>query len=171
MIACRSMARPSLSAGEELPLRRPLPANGAAAATTLALARGVLDEFGGGPLLLSRLFSMLYDRGGETARAEVRGAGGPMAWCDNNGILRASGPKGSVGMETAWLAKTDALEVDSLLWLPWILLATRRDYTEPIPLRSRNDLRVHPYFARVLMGTTGMLNAHFRRVGRQAKRR
>ena len=40
------------------------------------------------------------------------------------------------GMETAWLARSEQLEVSSMLWIPWALLASRRDYSEDIELND-----------------------------------
>ena len=52
-----------LPAGEVLPLRRPSPPpTGSDATVTLAVAMAVLDEHDGGPMLLSRLISLMYQR-------------------------------------------------------------------------------------------------------------
>lgn len=161
----------SLPAGEVLPLRRPPPPTEGGmdeATLTLAAARAVLDEHEGGPMLLSRLVSLMYQRE-PRARAHVKQAGGAQAWCNGVGILTARGPKGTVGMETAWLGRADTLEVDHLMWLPWILLATRADYNQPISLAHRFDVRVHPYLARLLESREagGLLREHFRDVATQ----
>lgn len=162
----------SLPAGDVLPLRRPQPPpTGCDATVTLGVARTILDEHDGGPMLLSRLIALMYDRE-PRSRAEVRQAGGAAAWCEQAGILTARGPQGTVGMETAWLARADTLEVDYLLWLPWILLATRADYNQPISLGPGFDVRVHPYLANLLESSAGgLLKEHFRAVqdGRQRR--
>jgi hypothetical protein len=158
-----------LPAGNMLPLRRPPPpTTGCDATVTLAAARAILDDHGGGPMLLSRLTSRMY-KNEPRSRAEVKNAGGAQAWCADAGILTARGPQGTVGMETAWLGRADTLEVDHLLWLPWILLATRADYNEPISIGPRVDVRVHPYLARLLESKDagGLLRQHFQEVSAQ----
>ena len=101
-----------------------------------------------------RLGALLYERL-PASRAVIREAGGAAAWCKSAGILTASGPEGTVGMETAWLAKADALEMDALIWLPWVFLQTRRDYTEPMHLPGELKVRLNPYFARWVLRQRG----------------
>lgn len=153
----------TLPAGRPLPLVRPtpsLPSGSAVQPETLAGARAVLDDHGGGPMLLSRFTQLLYTKVPQS-RAEVKSAGSAMAWCKSAGLLTNNSPKGTIGMEKVWLARADVLEVDSLLWLPWLLLATRADYREPIALEGE-VVRIHPYFARLLSARTGsLLREHF----------
>ncbi|KOO22953.1 hypothetical protein Ctob_003256 [Chrysochromulina tobinii] len=171
-----------LPTGEPLPLRRSIPTqedgnltvDGAqydARAATLAVGRSVLDEHGGGPLLLSRFANMLYERL-PTSREVLKKSGGAAAWCEEQGIHMASGSPDESRAETIWLAKADALEVDALMWLPWMLLQSRRNYEDPIPLRNRLDVRIHPYFARWVLRSRGvekivagdLVRRHFDRV-------
>jgi len=83
-----------LPTGEPLPLRRSIPTqedgnltvDGAqydARAATLAVGRSVLDEHGGGPLLLSRFANMLYERL-PTSREVLKKSGGAAAWCEES---------------------------------------------------------------------------------------
>jgi len=151
-----------LPTGEPLPLRRSIPQydhshGGAAtaAAATLAAGRAVLDEHGGGPVLLSRFCHTLYARL-PSSREVIKKAGGASAWCEEHNIHTASGPDDSRGQERVWLAKADALEVDALMWLPWVLLQSRRDYAAPIPLPNCVDVRLHPYFARWVLRCRGV---------------
>ena len=86
-----------LPTGEPLPLRRSIPTqedgnltvDGAqydARAATLAVGRSVLDEHGGGPLLLSRFANMLYERL-PTSREVLKKSGGAAAWCEARSIM------------------------------------------------------------------------------------
>jgi hypothetical protein len=152
----------ALPAGVVLPLRRPPPPPSTGAATaTLAAARAVLDEHDGGPMLLSYLMQLVYERE-PRSRPEIKAAGGASAWCHREGILTARGPKGSVGKDTAWLGRADTLEVDHLIWLPWLLLATRANYDVPINLGPGFDVRLHPYMGFLLDSPGGkLLEKHF----------
>lgn len=157
-----------LPTGLPLPLRRPPPPVNAAADESLAAARSILDQFGGGPMLLSQLTSMMYEQL-PASREQVMEAGGASGWCSQNGIYTARGPRGSIGKETAWLSQKDTLEVDFLLWMPWIVLATRADYNELLQL-SRVSVRVHPFFASILNAPGGkLLREHFARVASERR--
>ena len=173
-----SDALAQLPTGEALPLRRNIPENdGSDTTSTLAVARSILDEHAGGPLLLARLGAVLYERL-PASRSVVKSAGGVWEWCKSAGILTASGPEGTVGMETAWLAKADALEVDALLWLPWLLLQTRRDYAAPMDLAGDLQVKLNPYFARWVLRPRGadqpaageLVRGHFDRVAARGAR-
>ena len=51
--------------------------------------------------------------------------------------------------------------MDSLIWLPWLLLATRADLTEPIHL-AKISVRLHPFFSQILSRAGGeLLREHF----------
>ena len=160
-----------LPTGRELPLRRPpISESDAASDLSFAVVRSILDEVGGGPMLLSRLMARLYELRPES-RLEVKEAGGAATWCHERGLLTARGKKGTVGQETAWLGRADTLEVDSLIWLPWLLIATRQDYTEPLYLRNQN-VRIHPFFGSILAAESGkMLREEFARVQEVARDR
>lgn len=149
-----------LPTGVTLPLRRPPPPRTAAADESVAAVRSILDDVGGGPMLLSRLTSLLYQRL-PASRAQIKEAGGAATWCAENGLHTAAGKRGTVGQETAWLGRADTLEVDEMLWLPWLLLATRADYTENIHLANLS-VRLHPFFAQILSRAGGkLLREHF----------
>lgn len=131
-----------------------------ATAFGFAVGRTILDE-NRGPMLLSHFFQILYERE-PRSREEVKMAGSAGKWCERAGILTAQGPKGTKGMETAWLARSEQLEVSSMLWIPWALLASRRDYSEDIELNDETRLRIHPYLARILSSPAGgLLRKHF----------
>jgi hypothetical protein len=111
-------------------------------------------------MLLSRLMVLVYERL-PASRDDVRAAGGASTWCALHGVHTARGRSGTAGRETAWLGRADTLEVDALLWLPWLLLATRADCSEPIPLPNF-AVRLHPFFGQILSGGGGdALRAHF----------
>mmetsp|Transcript_13052 Transcript_13052/g.33462 ORF Transcript_13052/g.33462 Transcript_13052/m.33462 type:complete len:347 (+) Transcript_13052:92-1132(+) len=150
-----------LPTGKPMPLQRHVPPfdyekapEAEAANATLAMGQALLDEHGGGPLLLSRFCHKLYERL-PSSREIIKQAGGAASWCQQNNIHTASGPTQVVGQETVWLARSDALEVDALMWLPWVFLQTRRNYTDPIPLPNRVEVRLHPYFSRWVLRCRG----------------
>jgi len=162
-----------LPTGEPLTLTRPHVEESDDATASLAHAHRILDDHGGGPLLLSRFCNTLYERL-PSSRDVVKQAGGAQAWCEAHNLHTASGPEETRGQEKVWLARADALEVDALLWLPWVLLQSRRNYQDPIPLPNRLDVRIHPYFARWVLRSRGversvagnLVRQHFDRMDR-----
>jgi len=145
-------------------LKRTARAETAWLSQALTTARAILNEHDGGPILLSRLMALMYERE-PSSKLEVRTAGGAANWCACGGIMTEAGPKGPVGMETAWLGQPNTLEVDHLVWFPWILLATRADYSQPISLSPHLTLRMHPYLQSLLRSPAhGLLQDHFDRV-------
>lgn len=160
----------TLPPGTPLPLRRQPPPSTADGAASLSAVQAILDNVGGGPMLLSRLTALLYEQL-PASREEVKAAGGAAAWCARQGIHTAAGRKGTVGQETAWLGRGDTLEVDGLLWLPWILLATRADYHDAIHL-AQLSLRVHPFFAQILGSSRSgpLLREYFARIAAERRR-
>ena len=166
-----------LATGEVLPLCRHTAAiessSSDADSVSFAAGRAILDERAGGPMLLSQFFATLYEME-PRSREEVKAAGSASRWLESAGILTSDGPKGTQGMEAAWLARSEQLEVDCLTWLPWVLLASRRDYTEAIPWNGGMDetLRVHPYLGRILGSPAGaLLKTHFEELAAQRARR
>ena len=71
--------------------------------------------------------------------------------------------------ETAWLSRDDTLEVDALVWLPWLLIATRADYTEPLSLVKPASVRIHPFFGQILSSKGGGLLKEYLRGVRERR--
>ena len=104
-------------------------------------------------MLLSRFCSELYELLPDS-REVLKAAGGAAVWCRQNGINTRSGPAETPGLETLWLSRADALEVDALVWLPWLLLQSRKNYRHPILLRDQKVL-MNPYFTRWVLRQRG----------------
>ena len=112
------------------------------------------------------------------SRAEVAQYGGAAAWCAEHGVHTARGRAGTLGRETAWLSRVDTLEVDALLWLPWVFLQSRRNFAETMDLPGDLQVRLNPYFARWVLRQRGtdpplageLLRGRFERAARQRQR-
>lgn len=93
-----------LPTGEPLTLTRPHVEESDDATASLAHAHRILDDHGGGPLLLSRFCNTLYERL-PSSRDVVKQAGGAQAWCEAHNLHTASGPEETRGQEKVRLAR------------------------------------------------------------------
>lgn len=149
------------------------------------LASTLLAKRGGGALL-DDLLKELYGED-ESARAEVRAAGGALRWLKRAGYtVRGTISKGASGEEIVLLPSLDRPldlnvlrreKVDSLMWLPWTLVARAKGRP-----RSRAEyigdklwwsaapngrfVRIHPFLCAVIRqrAANSLLRQHLRSV-------